>query len=92
MANILNKGFLEVEKKVLKPTKLGNDLIGSLLKAKFSFLDLHYSKEMELQLDKIASGETSYNSVVSALYTQLAQRAKYSFKADSYKRNTLSKV
>ena len=73
MANILNKGFLEVEKKVLKPTKLGNDLICSLLKAKFSFLDLHYSKEMELQLDKIASGETSYNSVVSALYTQLAQ-------------------
>ena len=76
MSNILNKGFLEVEKKVLKPTKLGNDLISSLLKAKFSFLDLKYSKEMELQLDKIASGEASYNSVVSALYTQLAQELK----------------
>lgn len=73
MGNILNKGLLEVEKKVLKPTKLGNEVISSLVKAKFSFLDLQYSREMEFKLDKVANGDTSYNSVVSDLYDQLSK-------------------
>lgn len=71
MTNILGKKFLVEEKRMLKPSELGQSLIYSLLKANFSFLDLNYSKEMELQLDKIELSESNYLNVVSGLYTQL---------------------
>lgn len=71
MSNILSKGFLLEEKRMLKPSDLGNALINSLIKAKFSFLDLNYSKDMESQLDKIEASETNFFSVVSKLHQQL---------------------
>lgn len=73
MSNILGRKFLIEEKRLLKPTELGSALIYSLLKANFSFLDLNYSQEMELQLDKVELAESNYLNVVSNLYTQLSE-------------------
>lgn len=76
MSNILGKGFLVEEKRMLRPSELGQKLIFSLLKANFSFLDLNYSKEMELELDRVEFGESNFTSVVSQLYTQLSNEIK----------------
>lgn len=73
MTNILGKGFLIEEKRMLKPSNIGQSLIYSLLKANFSFLDLNYSKEMEQQLDKIEFAKSNFLSVVSGLYSQLSE-------------------
>lgn len=73
MTNILKKGYLVEEKRMLRSSNIGQSLIHSLMKANFSFLDLNYSKEMELQLDKIEFSESNFLNVVSGLHSQLSE-------------------
>ncbi|MDV7561163.1 type I DNA topoisomerase [Acinetobacter baumannii] len=72
MGTILGKGFVIEEKRLLKPTQLGESLVSSLMKAKFSFLDLNYSRELEEKLDQVEAGQANFIDVVSDLYQQLS--------------------
>lgn len=52
------------------PTSTGIKLI-MLMVGKFRFLDVNYTRELELDLDDIAKGRTDYTTVVKKLYTQI---------------------
>ncbi len=71
MQNIMSKGYLAEEKRFLAPTNIGVSLVSELIKAKFGFMDLNFTRAMENDLDHIASNKSDYESVVRPAYDQL---------------------
>ncbi len=76
---IKKRGYATVEKDNLVPTALGECLIATM-EGKFCFADYEYTREMERQLDEIASGKLSYNAVVVPAYSLIDSEAR-SFQA-----------
>jgi len=72
MKNIRDRGYVVIDKRKLRPTPLGRELIASLLTADFSFIEFSFTRQMEHQLDGIAAGEGSYAGIVSQVYQRLA--------------------
>lgn len=70
LKNILARGYLAEGKKTLTATDLGRLLIDSLI-GKFRFVEYDYTRELEQELDDIASGKAAYLTVVSTLDRQL---------------------
>ncbi len=70
LKNILARGYLAEGKKMLTATDLGKLLIDSLT-GKFRFVEYDYTRELEQELDDIASGKAAYLTVVSAVDQQL---------------------
>lgn len=71
--NITARGYiLEGAKDFLYPTAAGEAIRDALVDT-FQFVDLHYTRELEEQLDLIAGGALSYERVVSRAYAQLDQ-------------------
>ncbi len=68
MANILQRDYIEREKKTLKPTKLGmvvTDLISSHFK---KIVDVKFTAGMEENLDRIDAGELGWVKTVDDFY------------------------
>lgn len=79
--NIMERGYIVEDKRKLVPAPLGVDLIGSLCKAQFAFIEFDYTRKMEVRLDDVASGRDGYRSVVGdshSLLTDEIQRVKAS--------------
>lgn len=72
MDNIETRNYIREEKRYLHPTPTGEKVSDSLV-GKFEFIDLNFTKELEDDLDKIASGQSSYKSVIEKLHSQLAK-------------------
>lgn len=70
---IQQRDYVRVEKRMYIPTEVGEMLVDSLVKARFGFVELGYTRLMEAQLDRIAKGEVTYHEVVSAAHAQLQQ-------------------
>lgn len=70
LKNILARGYLAEGKRILTATDLGKLLIDSLT-GKFRFVEYDYTRELEQELDNIASGKAAYLTVVSAVDQQL---------------------
>lgn len=70
MDNIVNRGFVVVDKKFLKPTPIGERIVDALV-GNFQFVDLRFTREMEADLDRIAAGDTKFREVVQRFHTQL---------------------
>ena len=69
MANILQRDYIEREKKTLKPTKLGmivTDLISSHFK---KIVDVKFTAGMEENLDRIDAGELGWVKTVDDFYS-----------------------
>lgn len=71
MANIMAKAYLVEQKRLLAPTKVGCDLVDTLVKGQFGFIELPFTRELEEDLDRIAAGEQNYVAVVGAAFDQL---------------------
>lgn len=67
---IAGRNYLELNKRNLVPTELGEKIVDSLVGV-FSFLDFDFTKEMEDALDAIAEGKANYQEVVTQAYNQL---------------------
>lgn len=73
---IESKGYLEIDKKrMLRPTAAGRELVAMANDA-FCFMDLDFTKDLELDLDDIAEGKKDYNTVVFAANTKLLSELK----------------
>ena len=70
LKNVLARAYLTEGKKILAATDLGKLLIDSLA-GKFRFVEYDYTRDLEQELDDIASGKAAYLAVVSALDQQL---------------------
>ena len=69
ISNILQRTYIEREKKSLKPTKLGmvvSDLIGEHFK---SIVDVKFTAGFEKKLDKIGVGEADWIKIIEEFYS-----------------------
>ncbi len=69
MDNIIGKNFIvaEGQKRQLRPTEAGELVVDSLV-GRFSFMELGFTRELENDLDKIASGQAGYKQVIANAY------------------------
>ena len=70
MDNILSRGYVKTEKKFLVPSPTGELIVDSLV-GKFKFADLDFTRSVEDDLDKIASGSARYQSIIASVHAQL---------------------
>ena len=76
MANIMQREYIEREKKSLKPTALGfvvSDLIGKHFK---NIVDVKFTASVETDLDHIAAGELNWVSAMENFYKDFAVELK----------------
>lgn len=67
---LLYRGYAEEQKKLFIPTELGEKVYDKL-NGKFSFMELAFTKEMENDLDLIASSEVQYKDAITKSYDLL---------------------
>lgn len=68
ITTILERGYVDRDKKVLKATELGEAIV-SLMKKNFPHVvDYTFTANMEDDLDQIAEGEATYEAVLSEFY------------------------
>ena len=72
MSNIERRGYVAVKKQFLFPTETAFFIVDQLSKA-FSFMDVAFTREVEAELDKIATGQSSYLATVLASHNRLDQ-------------------
>ncbi len=68
LSNILNREYIEREKKVLKPTNLGMVIVDLLVEHFNKIFDIKFTAGLETKLDKIASGELDWIKTISDFY------------------------
>ncbi|WP_233581559.1 type I DNA topoisomerase [Acidipila sp. EB88] len=65
LKNVQTRGYLEDDRKYLRPTELGMVVVDALI-TRFSFVEYAFTRDLEQQLDDIAEGKAEYLSVVGA--------------------------
>ncbi|KRQ86970.1 DNA topoisomerase 1 [Caloramator mitchellensis] len=74
ITTILDRGYVEREKKNLKPTELG-EIVTELMKEYFSnIVDVDFTAEMESKLDKIEEGDENWVKVIDEFYRPLKEK------------------
>nr|AGH89262.1 DNA topoisomerase I [uncultured bacterium] len=72
MDNILSRSYVERAGRFLQPTAIGELVVDSLVD-NFEFIQLGFTKDLEDDLDRIATGKAAYRAVIQKLYLQLKQ-------------------
>ncbi len=68
IANILQRSYIEREKKSLKPTKLGTVVADLIVEHFKRIVDVKFTAGLEQKLDKIGSGELEWIATLSEFY------------------------
>ncbi len=68
LANILNRDYIEREKKMLKPTNLGMVIVDLLVEHFDKIFDVKFTAGLETKLDKIAEGNLDWIKTISDFY------------------------
>lgn len=69
ISTIISRGYVEREKKKLKPTELGN-IINDIMENYFaSIIDVGFTADLEMKLDEIGEGHTVWKSVIREFYS-----------------------
>ena len=71
LSTIQDRGYIESEKRVLRPTNLGMTVNDLLVEYFGAFLDVDFTAEMEEELDDVASGKREWVPVVRDIYDPL---------------------
>jgi DNA topoisomerase-1 len=70
MNTIMERGYVVREKKRLAPTPLGED-VNRMLVANFpDILDIHFTAELENELDEVEEGQREWHDLLRSFYTQ----------------------
>lgn len=73
ISKILEREYVEREKKTLKPTELG-EVVTSLLKEYFpKIVDTKFTSDMESNLDKVEAGELNYVKMLEVFYDDFSK-------------------
>lgn len=75
LENVKTRKYIEIENRQLKTTALGAAVIRAL-DGRFAFMDLRFTKNLELKLDDVAQGKVGYFDVISAFYIKLLEEIK----------------
>lgn len=74
ISTIIDRRYVEREKKVFKPTELG-EVVTDLLKENFNdIVDIDFTAEMEKKLDEIEEGDVEWVKVVDEFYKPLSKQ------------------
>jgi DNA topoisomerase-1 len=69
--NITERAYVLEKGRALHMTELGNELITTLLAARFGFMEYDFTRELEDRLDAISAGDSSYTAVVEEVHASL---------------------
>lgn len=72
IANILQREYIEREKKSLKPTALGTVIVDLVVKHFKKIMDVKFTAGMENDLDKIGAGELEWITLMDSFYGEFA--------------------
>lgn len=73
ITTILDRRYIEKEKKALKPTELGR-IVDKLLKENFKdIVDVDFTAQMEEKLDEVGEGHTEWKKVIEEFYGPFAK-------------------
>ena len=79
LETILKRGYVEKDKKQLKPTELGR-IVVDLLKEHFpDIIDVEFTAEMEEKLDQIEEGEKNWIEVLRSFYEPFNETLRQSY-------------
>lgn len=71
ISTLLDRKYVEREKKILSPTELG-DIVNNIVSEYFKqIVDLEFTAEMEQKLDNVEEGSENWNRVVDEFFTPL---------------------
>ncbi|MGB0388536.1 MAG: type I DNA topoisomerase [Ardenticatenaceae bacterium] len=74
MDTIQKRGYVEVKKKVLVPTKSGRAVTKFLVEQFPNLLNIGFTKQMEDDLDRVAEGKVAWDALMGQFYGPLAKR------------------
>ncbi len=69
LSNILNRDYIERDKKSLKPTSLGMVVVDLMVEYFKRIFDVKFTAGLEEQLDKIGAGELDWNTTIEKFYS-----------------------
>lgn len=73
ITTILDRRYIEKDKKILRPTELGR-IVNSIMKEYFEdIVDLEFTAQMEEKLDEVAEGKKNWKNVVKDFYKPFAE-------------------
>lgn len=73
ITTILDRRYIEKEKKILYPTELGK-IVNGIMKEYFKdIVDLEFTAQMEEKLDEVADGEKNWKTVVAEFYKPFSE-------------------
>lgn len=73
VSTLLDRKYVEREKKTLKPTELG-DIVNTIMSEYFKqIVDVEFTAEMEQKLDNIEEGKENWNKVVDQFFSPLKE-------------------
>lgn len=73
LSTIVDRGYVEKEKKSLLPTDLGMITNEKLQEFFSGIIDIHFTAEMEMRLDEIMDGKHEWGDVVGDIYHPLSE-------------------
>ncbi len=76
LSNILNRDYIEKEKKALKPTNLGMVVVDLLTEYFDRIIDVKFTAGLEEKLDKIGMGDLDWTKTISAFYSDFDKHYK----------------
>lgn len=76
ISNILNRDYIEREKKSLVPTKLGMVVVDLMVENFKRIFDVKFTANLEEQLDKIGAGELNWVDTISGFYDDFEKHYK----------------
>ena len=68
IATLYSRDYIENQKGNLLPTEQGNLTVDALVKFFTPFMDVHYTANMEIQLDELAEGNESRHQILTEFY------------------------
>lgn len=81
ISNILNRDYIEREKKQLKPTKLGMVVVDLMVEYFKRIFDVKFTAGLEKQLDAVGAGEHSWITTISDFYSDFDRLYKQAEKS-----------
>ena len=68
IGTILNRGYIEVDKKILYPTELGKIVTGIMKHHFEDIMNLEFTANMEKELDDIEEGDVNWKEIIKKFY------------------------
>ncbi len=86
LSNILNRDYIEREKKAFKPTNLGMVVSDLMVEYFDKIFDVKFTAALEVKLDKIGSGDLNWTKTIESFYNDFDKHFKKAEQALNGKR------